>query len=284
MHLRSDVHQYSPVSRWPRARDVVITNNQIQCRLAIDRAYSLEGAYQKDPHVQFVNCKSDQDLCTFVRAWGPLELDLEEQESGSCERPVKQYWAAQAKLRAAKSLVEACKSGHGTREALLTFYDAEAMCADAGNVRYPIDPRYLHGKDLRYDFGRFLGAWGFAPNDLTQWLFESSAESFRSGLAFATELALGTHQIEHIEVVTHTRRMQVVPVRELRSLWAGLRWMLWFDEWNVRSPQYCLECRTLFRAFDARRRKYCDSGNCGHRVANRKYARKRRKHLGRGRH
>jgi hypothetical protein len=57
-----------------RCKRVQIEDRDLVCDLDWTRTYDLEKAYPKDPHVQFLNCATDEDLLRFTRAWGPLYL------------------------------------------------------------------------------------------------------------------------------------------------------------------------------------------------------------------
>ena len=62
---------------------------------------------------------------------------------------------------------------------------------------------------------------------------------------------------------------------KLENLQGALEWMIWFDEFRHLPLQFCSECNTPFQAEYRHTRKYC-SPECGHRVAAREWARKKR--------
>ena len=42
----------------------------LECVLE-EKSYALQEAYENDIHVRFANANSDEDLISFIRAWGP---------------------------------------------------------------------------------------------------------------------------------------------------------------------------------------------------------------------
>src|SRR5437762_2727951 len=62
-----------------------------------DTQYDLVDAYHRGPHIQFINCKSSEDLRLFTRPWGPLYLvetpGAEERKLGIAIRRVTEMHA-----------------------------------------------------------------------------------------------------------------------------------------------------------------------------------------------
>ncbi len=56
---------------WIRCRKVEIRGDDIISEPALDRPYDLASSYPKAPHVQFLNCRTDDEIVRFVWSWGP---------------------------------------------------------------------------------------------------------------------------------------------------------------------------------------------------------------------
>ncbi len=60
---------------WQRARRVWVDDDDfLWCELDSSSSYNLVQAYSREPHVGFLNAKSDDDLLDFVGTWGPLTI------------------------------------------------------------------------------------------------------------------------------------------------------------------------------------------------------------------
>ena len=61
---------------------------RLVCVLDWGRSYDLMSAYPREPHIECLSLKDDEDLARFVRRWGPLWLvyrDLRDQSSAEPE-------------------------------------------------------------------------------------------------------------------------------------------------------------------------------------------------------
>src|SRR6476620_9928855 len=100
------IHDKIAPELWPRCVEVEVKDGLLYCELASSRQYDLIDAYRLDPHVQFLNCKSTDDLRAFTRSWGPLylvrTLGAEEIKTGRAIRRLDECRAHQRWLRAVK--------------------------------------------------------------------------------------------------------------------------------------------------------------------------------------
>jgi hypothetical protein len=251
---------------WPRCDSVELKSNVIVCELALDRQYGLVDAYGKAPHVQFLNCRSVDDLRLFTRAWGPLYLVQQPDESkiGTAIRRVDEFQAQRSWLRAVKGMVDACRGLADQRASLSEYLSAE-VDLDRTDPAYQSDKAPFIHSTLELLFG-FQG-------DAIAWAESADISSLKRALAFLVETNV-TAPLGGLTVEQRGRGFQVKPSSSVHSLWDALRWMLWFDEWNLSPLLCCPECQRIFRPFTAHKtRKYC-TYKCAHRATNREWRRK----------
>jgi hypothetical protein len=253
---------------WPRCDSVEVKSNAIVCELSLDRQYGLVDAYNKAPHVQFLNCNSLDDLRVFTQAWGPLYLiqqpEGQEGRHGTAIRRVDQFQAQRRWLSAVKGMVDACKGTADLRASLSEYLSAE-VDVDRTDPSYQSDKAPFIHFTLQLMFG-FQG-------DPIAWAESADIPSLKRALAFLVETNV-TAPLGSLMVEQRGRGLQVKPSFSVQTLWDALRWMLWFDEWNFSPLLSCPECQRIFRPSTAHKtRKYC-TYKCAHRATNREWRRK----------
>ena len=259
-------HEY-PAVLWPRCASVEVRNGFFYCELALDRQYDLVEAYRKTPHIQFMNCKTIEDLQSFTRAWGPLYLVLtpgsEDIRLGKATRRVDECEAHRRWLRSLKSLLDACRGRADERGALKEFLAAEADIERTSNTYQPGQIPIFHTV-LQQSFG-----YG---GDSVGWAASTDIRSVRKALALSVEA--------HVVAPAGCLRLKprrngfvIEPSFSLSTLWEALRLMIWLDEWYGWPPPACLECHRIFPQLTAHERKYC-STECAHRATNREWRRR----------
>lgn len=269
MQNQHHVHeQASPTVLWPRCSKVEIRNELIYCELTQDRQYDLVEAYRKTPHIQFMNCKSDDDLKSFTRAWGPLYLVLthgsEDLRLGKAVRRLDECQAHRRWLRALKGLIEACRGRNDERGSLKEFLGAEADLDRTSNTYQPAKIPVFH--TLLQHLFRYTG-------DSGAWAASTDIDSVRRALSLSVETYVRA-PIGCLRVGGKRRKgFEINPTFSLPTLWDALQWMIWLDEWNGWPPPACLECHRIFPRLNAHERKYC-SPECAHRTTNREWRRK----------
>src|SRR5262245_50545245 len=79
--------------RWPRGLEVVVEGGQMRCRWTAQRTYGLVESYSRAPHLQFLKCKTDQQLASWVKAWGPIHLTAGQlsRDGGVVLSPISRY-------------------------------------------------------------------------------------------------------------------------------------------------------------------------------------------------
>jgi hypothetical protein len=266
MKLQHRIHEMA-TEIWPRCTRVEVKGDRLYCELDLDRQYDLVDAYRRDPHIQFLNCKSCDDLKSFTRAWGPLYLvetpGAEERKLGIVVRRVAEIQAHRRWLHAIRGMVDACRHPGDERAALIEFLNAEIELEEMSNTYQPGKESLFHQMfRLRFQFQVNSNAW----------VLSTDIGSVRQALAFSVEANVqgppGSLRVEQ-----KGRRCEIKPRFTLVTLWDTLRWMVWLDEWN-RSPLLCcLECRKFFRPLTAHEMKYC-THQCAHRASNREWRRR----------
>jgi len=252
---------------WPRCATVELRDGALYCELALNRQYDLIDAYRSDPHIQFLNCKSPEDLRLFTRAWGPLYLvctrGAEEIVHGTAIRRLDETHAHQRWLHAIKGMIDACKGVADQRVALVEFLGAESDMDRTSNTYQPGSAPLFH-QILQQRFQ--------LEDDLAGWVASADLSSVQRALAFTVEMKLQGPR-GGLRVDQKGRRIEIKPRFAVGTLWDALQWMLWLDEWNRRLPLSCLECHRIFRPLTAHEMKYC-THQCAHRASNREWRRK----------
>ncbi len=240
---------------WPRCRTVEIRENRLVCVLDDERrSYYLTDTYRYAPHSQFLNLKNDLDLVRFVCTWGPLYFVHENGRSEPVGE-IETYWKFQRWLRAAARLVQALERSRSERESLLEFLNADRAWA---------------GDDFLTDA---LNKLFSVPKDPEQWIPQASESLVRKVVPFCIESSLNVSAT--LRATRRGRRAEVTARWRVETLKDALEWMLWYDVFRERPLVFCRECGTSFQPRTAHLREFC-SPECGHRVAARDYASRRR--------
>lgn len=260
---------------WIRCRKVEIWGDDIVSELALDKPYDLAGSYPKDPHVQFLNCKTDNDIVRFVRAWGPHFLQNvggadDELQKGVVVRPIARYRADLRRFKGVKDILEAAKGNCDERAALYEFVAADEETSQFNPIHKSGDPPFLQFS---------IRLWQRVEGDIYDWIRTGPISQVRIALKFCVESEVSSSWSGGVRVVPYKGRTKVVPCYRLSTLETALSWMVWFDEWNASTPKACPACHTVFRPPSQHKMKYC-STKCAHRIAVQMY-RERKKRSGR---
>jgi hypothetical protein len=245
---------------WIRCRRVEIQGTDLRSELALDRPYDLAGSYQRGPHIQLMNCRSDKEISGFVRAWGPLYLrcgqECNEYQMGFAVRSLEEYRAHSRWLRAVKRLLDAARGMCDERESLLEFLMAELAMDQVSPIHRSGSVPFSHlALQLRY-----------CPQvDLIPWVETCDRLLLKHLLAWCIQAHIRA-PAPGLRVYAQSDKLKVVPSYKLTSLWDALTWMIWFDEWNACPSLACRACNNVFRPLTLHKRKYC-SPTCAHRVA-----------------
>ncbi len=255
---------------WMRCTRVEIEGGDLICDLNWDRTYEIEKAYPKDPHIQFLNCKTDEDLLRFTWAWGPLYLRStggsdDEWKTGRARRSLAEYRAALWRFRAVKGILEAAKGNGDERENLEAF-----LVADEAEFR--LSALYKPGDLANHQF--FLTNWLKIDGSIFDWTRTAPVAQVRLALKYCVEAEVTMPWMGGVRVVPYKKRTKVVPSYRLSTLQDALAWMVWFDEWNTNPPTVCPACHSVFRAPSLHKMKYC-SYRCAHRIAMHNYRRRK---------
>ncbi len=247
---------------WPRCREVSIVNEQVRCELAGERPYDLILSYQKNPHIQLINCATDEQLVSFVRAWGPLGPSVAELNRGSCSAPLSRYRSFQNWLRRFFNLLVAFKDSSGEREALQEFVTAEIDVWRCSAIASQGEPLSILG--LKTQFG--------IEGDLSTWLTDSPIVTVRLAVRLMIEvMPVNVHP--QLSCVRRSGKPALEARWSVDSLDVALKWMVWYDEFTQHPLICCQACRKVFRPDTAHARKFC-TYECAHRIAARKWQRK----------
>lgn len=259
---------------WMRCSRVGIENRDIVCHLDWTRSYDLEKAYPKDPHVQFLNCVTDEKILHFTRAWGPLYLRTtgdanDEWQTGRVRRPLAEYRAAVRRFRSVKGILEAAKGNGEERAAVCEFLAADEE-ASRLSLFYKPDELPYHQFSLKLTLR--------VECSIFDWMRTAAIAEIRKALKYCVEAEVTMPWTGGVRVVSYKGRTKVMPSYRLFTLRDALAWMTWLDVWNASPPTVCPACHTVFRPSSLHKKKYC-SYNCAHRIAMQEYRQRRRRPL-----
>jgi hypothetical protein len=266
MQFQHNVHTIAP-SFWSFAYEVRIEGRTLECRIRPGQHYDLVEAYSRAPHIEFLNCESPDQFKEFVTRWGPLLISDEQWANRRAIAQIDDYRNYRNLFLAISGLADACRGRKDRRESLVDYFRAEAGMLRAGHGREELQElSYLD----RIDPSTANSA---GKRDPIEWVRSASDAEVLRVLIGLFEDWVRPPNPWGLRVYPRRRRLEIKPCFELYSLWDGLRWMLWFDEWNRFPPTTCPECRKVFRPSSHHKQKFC-SWPCAHRATNRKWRRK----------
>jgi hypothetical protein len=255
--------------QWPRCKRVDLSDGVLRCELNSRETYVLVEAYRLDPHVEFANAITDQDLIDFTERWGPPFINPE--TPGVVELNFAKHQETQRCFAAVSRLLDAAKKAEGEREALLSFISAEEGLL--GSVP-GIEAEMLGRHSILRDEFHFEGP-------ISGWVELATLKTVR-----ATVDCMIPHLlfIPNVRLVCHRSagRCQLEAEWNVYDLGAALQWMAWYDEFTGNPLLCCPGCRKVFRSPDGRSRKFCPGGKCAHRVTARLWQKEYNKQLREG--
>jgi hypothetical protein len=238
-----------------RCKSVRIEGGRLWCTPDLSRLYNLGEAYADQPHISFLQMRTEEDLKRFTLRWGPLD-GLEALDGRG--KPLDWYWSVQGRLSALVKLMESIESRSGEREALEKSYVAEFK------GKSELDERL---KAIR------LSVWpSIDDSSATAIIRTAELAEVRKAAAY---IVRGTSVFLQAGFEIRGGN-KVVAAWKLHSLIGALGWMVWCDQWHGQPVSYCQECAKVFRPDSKHPRKYCSTA-CAHRVASRNWARQKRK-------
>jgi hypothetical protein len=244
--------------KWQRCRRVELRDGVLRCELDFEKTYVLVEAYRSDPHVEFANAKTDEDLVAFARRWGPPFTYSK--TPGVVELDFAGYRVAQGCFAAVLQLLDSAKRAKGEREELLNFISAEqGVLASASATESEILVRYSM---LREEF--------HIKGSIEDWVENADIETVRAAVDHLIPHLLFTPKVQ---LACHRSGKQARLEAEwnVYDLGAALDWMVWYDEFQRHPLLCCPECRRVFRSPDGRARKFCPGGECAHRATARNW-------------
>jgi hypothetical protein len=252
---------FIPEGEWRPCKRVTFQDGLLHCVLDSGRTYVLAEAYDNDLHIRFANANSDEEMVSFIRAWGPLYVPSGQiPPDGRVLIPRDYCTILQREMKALIEALSAFKHGKGEREALGALLDAEnALDEDKENT----------SRSLARAFG--------ITQEVQDWLNLAGLSDVRAALDYVVGHALSSVSCSiKLSCRQGGRRRRVEAGWELLTLEDALHWMVWYDEFTNHPVVCCAECREVFRGETARARKYC-SDKCGHRATARVAMKKKRK-------
>jgi hypothetical protein len=245
---------------------VVADRDQLRCRWTAHRTYDLVESYSRSPHLQFLKCKTDQQLASWVRAWGPINLTAAElgRDGGLASSPISSYWILQRWLKASAHLINAFRSSRREAHWLQEFLSAD-FDLECDSPLKPLGDMSRTEDFLKKRFG--------INEDTANWLQRTGSQSVSDATAFVLSITPFETGAGSLRCTTKDGKPHIEAGWNITRLENALRWMIWYDEFRQDPLIFCEECLEPFRVTSAHPRKYC-SAECGHRVAARNWRRK----------
>jgi len=273
MEVHKHVNDGSPLNIWQRATKVGIDGKWLTCDLAHGGAYNLMEAYQRSPHIAFMNIKSEDQLVVFIRTWGPLSVP-DNSPKGTSQMLVSDYWNCRDHLNTTAGLLRAFHQRGEERKALAEFLAAQIQ-QNPSSVP-PVEQlkalMLLQDDPVARNLAETCGPDGVLTGEiLLTWNQRTDSSHRHRLIAILIESAFQATA----RIVAHwqTRAPRLEAVWDLTNLAEALTWMVYQDVLAGHVPQPCPECLAVFRPPFRHHRKFC-SYACAHRVAARKWRRK----------
>ncbi len=241
---------------------MTVHGGNLYCALQPNRHYEFEDAYERSPHTQFLNARTDEEIRIFVKAWGPLYVRSDQRIPGIALQPLSEYHAKRRWLAAFVGLMTAIQNARMERESFEEFVLAETE-TDRLSPAHDPDAEAFFLVLVRSEF-RLQGA-------LSEWTKQAPLPEIRAAIQFVLEtypivLPLGLKALRHKKGFTLQGRWL------LDNLETALRWMVWYDAFRTDPVLCCEECRKFFKPHSAHKRKFC-SPECARRLTARKWRR-----------
>jgi hypothetical protein len=239
-----------------------------------NRKYDLTGCFghRSQPHIEFLNLKSDDDLASFVRRRGPLWWAYRKgQQESKVLGDKRKYWAFHRGLKAKLQLVAAFRSGKKSELA-----DAIIACIAADDEHRNIlaDNRSSEDwetTDLEFPaFSAWLETEAKPDLDFKEWIRQKASADALGRMAGWWIEARGPSVKYGLGAVRRKGHGDVFRQAHVSTLAEAIQWMFYQDLTDSRSLTFCRECGIAFRPDSSRARKYHDP-LCAHRRAQREY-------------
>jgi hypothetical protein len=245
-------------SGWCRCAAVSINGDAVSWTLKAGGEYDFLSAYSHRTHQELIEADSDNGLVAFMRRWGPLRKLKDGNDS------VSWYRCKRDSLTATARLLDSIEQRADQRPALLALLN----CGDEAPQLF----FRFYRRELRIPGDPDAGIDG----ELKKWCESSSAaEVERVCLKLVEEIPMTC--VPRFTVKKQGRRNVVQAGLFVNNLAEAVKWMLWQDVFQMAPIRFCPECHSLIEQSDKRKRKFCQNNSCAKKVADRKYAAKKRK-------
>jgi hypothetical protein len=242
---------------WYRCKQVEFTGETAIWELSRTGKYGLLAAYQMAPHRQLVQAVDDVSLRAFVKAWGPLRINLTPNEWAGSD-PIPVYRRQRDTFRTWVLLLTAIQKNEGLHNAVIDLLQQDSD----PSITTPI-----------LDHLRFPNT-GF---DGTAW--ERLAGASKKEIIWICEYLLGSFPLTSL---THSFAIRQTPKGldlTARPVFLGLMdalyWMVWQDIFRDNPFQFCVECGKLIPSTSRHARRFCPDG-CAHRRTGREWQQRKR--------
>lgn len=240
---------------WPRCSGVTITDGQVHCSLDFDRQYDLvTWSRRYSAHTRFLQLKTERELCTFVRAWGPLDI-----VAGTSSLRVEAYRAFQRRLRALANLLISSGDGHLDGRECLSEYCAadEADHALSPLSAFEISPT-----------SQFVLQSFIRGANVSDWIRRASRSQVQEAVAHVLQSEFSDRVFLAVEY--DGSQFQIAPRWNIEFFRDAMRWLVWNDR-----IAFCPECKELFK-LTSHRWKFCKD-ECAKKATDREWRREDRR-------
>jgi hypothetical protein len=244
---------------WPRCKRVEVGGDRVICVLDWDRTYSLARASTLDPHLDFLNLKTDEDLARFLKWWGPLFATDTDVKRDEC-------WAYHRKLRAMGELIEAFRTSNRSRlcNALLGLFTADDECSRLSPLGRP-------GHLASYTARCFGRNFSEPPKN---WIPQLNLRRLREAVAVVIGMMLAATST--LRAVWRDGKAQIDWQPSVITLAQLVEWCMWHDLAGKRPLVACKNCGRVFHPEYANAREFCEA-LCARRWTAREWARRNRR-------
>jgi hypothetical protein len=245
-------HINTEYAGWYRCIRVTFEGETVRWELSRTGKYDVLKAYARKPHRRLAEATDDDSLRSFVKAWGPLWINL---NAWSGSDSLVFYRHQRDLFRAWIQLLDAIQNGKSLHDAAIRL-----LGLDPGTWAIWIRNR--------------LGIAGELKAPLNEEALSRVARADENEIGEVCSYLVGSMPVPtpSIEIQGKGKSKILRPTIGSYSLLSALYWMLWQDIFLGNPFKFCEECNGLIDFKDKHDRKFC-SPECAHRKTAREWER-----------
>jgi hypothetical protein len=259
MQLRHHIDTLEGLS-WYRCQSTELVGELVRWELNPNSRYDLAAAYERRPHRQFIQAADDKALLVFLRAWGPLEIEL---RKFSGETPLAYISAERDKLTAWARLLASIE---GSADLYTAVLDLLRLDAEPFAVWIQL----------------FLGLRADPKAGLTAELESRLTNASQRQIEDICKFLVGTFPAgqfgQSLVIERVGKRLHLRATVRFLGLLDALYWMTAQDVFRKEPFSFCVECGKLIPLRSRHPRRFCEDPktNCARRWTDREWKRRKR--------